>query len=101
MTVLWWRLKTSGWGVKNTERSKKSQALRMTVLWGVLKNILVGWLDVWLQRFWKSGEPSRRPAIKAACLSAGGGIGVARSMTCTKAARTGMVPACLGPGLKG
>jgi len=30
MTALWWRLKTSGWGVQNTERSKKSQALGMT-----------------------------------------------------------------------
>jgi hypothetical protein len=30
MTALWWRLKTSGWGVQNTERSKESQALGMT-----------------------------------------------------------------------
>src|ERR1700733_3627502 len=50
------------------------------------------------QRFWKSGEPSRSPATSDACLSAGDGIGVVRSITCTKAARTGMVPACFGPG---
>ena len=48
--------------------------------------------------FGKSGEPSYGPATNAACLSAGAGIGVGKSITCTNAARIGIVPGCFAPG---